>query len=268
MVWFIGDVANFAGALLAGLVPTVVALSIWYIVADAALLSQVVYYNFIKGRKDRKTDVLDRTAVPDTTAIAEPNENAPLLRRNSTDVPGSRRRSSALSRRRPSVGGLASVDEEPTVSTRRAILKNLGAVVALFAVGTAGWAVAYGVGAWKPTPPPAEKGGYSDNESTIAVVFGYASAVAYLGARIPQIMKNFKDQSCEGLSLLFFILSTLGNLTYGAQILCHSVERRYVLTNLPWLVGSLGTIGEDLIIFAQFHWYKKTAKEAEPEQVA
>lgn len=26
--------------------------------------------------------------------------------------------------------------------------------------------------------------------------------------------------------------------------------------NLPWLIGSLGTIGEDILIFVQFRMYK------------
>lgn len=39
------------------------------------------------------------------------------------------------------------------------------------------------------------------------------------------------------------------------QILFHSVERRYVLTNLPWLIGSLGTMVEDVTIFIQFHMF-------------
>lgn len=54
---------------------------------------------------------------------------------------------------------------------------------------------------------------------------------------------------------MFFILSLLGNLTYGAGILCHSTEQEYVVTNLPWLIGSLGTMAEDVIIFIQFRVY-------------
>ncbi len=68
-------------------------------------------------------------------------------------------------------------------------------------------------------------------------------------------MKNYKDKSCEGLALLFFLLSLMGNATYGASILCHSLERDYIMTNLPWLIGSLGTMAEDAIIFIQFNIY-------------
>ena len=65
-----------------------------------------------------------------------------------------------------------------------------------------------------------------------------------------------------GLSLLFFILSVLGNATYGAGILCHSTEKEYFLTNLPWLIGSLGTMVEDAIIFVQFHVYSSQSGDS------
>jgi hypothetical protein len=47
----------------------------------------------------------------------------------------------------------------------------------------------------------------------------------------------------------------MGNATYGAGILCHSQDKEYLFTNLPWLVGSLGTMVEDAIIFVQFRMY-------------
>ena len=51
-----------------------------------------------------------------------------------------------------------------------------------------------------------------------AEILGYISAVLYLGARVPQIAKNQRERSCEGLSLLFFLLSLTGNATYGAAV--------------------------------------------------
>lgn len=47
----------------------------------------------------------------------------------------------------------------------------------------------------------------------------------------------------------------MGNLTYGISILCHSLEKEYLIANLPWLIGSLGTMVEDGIIFLQFRMY-------------
>lgn len=47
----------------------------------------------------------------------------------------------------------------------------------------------------------------------------------------------------------------MGNITYGAGILFHSLDKQYVMTNLPWLIGSLGTMVEDGVIFVQFRMY-------------
>jgi solute carrier family 66 (lysosomal lysine-arginine transporter), member 1 len=58
--------------------------------------------------------------------------------------------------------------------------------------------------------------------------------------------------------------------------LFHSVERKYVIKNLPWydaqnvhhhaniprLIGSIGTIAEDAVIFVQFRLFRARKGEA------
>ena len=56
-----------------------------------------------------------------------------------------------------------------------------------------------------------------------------------------------------------------GNFTYGASLVAYSQEGAYLIKALPWLLGSLGTIIEDAIIFFQFRIYaqgsiQKTAR--------
>jgi hypothetical protein len=100
-------------------------------------------------------------------------------------------------------------------------MKNALSIVGVCVVGAAGWAIAWKTGVWVPQPQHNDTGNGSDNPVG-AQILGYASAVAYLGARIPQIIKNQREKSCEGLSLLFFMLSLLGNATYGAGV-SHSI---------------------------------------------
>ncbi len=141
--------------------------------------------------------------------------------------------------------------------------KNVVSIVGIIVIGTAGWVLAWQSGVWSPQNPENPHSGMGDGGSLEdpkpiawgASALGYFSAVCYLGARIPQIMKNYRDKSCEGLALLFFVLSLMGNITYGAGILFHSVETRYLMNNLPWLIGSLGTMVEDAVIFVQFRMY-------------
>ncbi|KAF2742396.1 PQ-loop-domain-containing protein [Sporormia fimetaria CBS 119925] len=253
IVWFIGDITNLLGALWAGLVPTVTALAIYFCFADLILITQCVYYNVRNARKARR-----RASRNPTTPITE---TEPLLaRRESSNLglPGShRRKSSTRSRRRSRASSLPSIADD--VETSNEWVKNTLSILGVCLVGAAGWVIAYRIGVWRPPPPETS---LSSEVPLGAEILGYASAVCYLGARIPQIIKNQKEGSCEGLSLLFFMLSLLGNATYGIGILFHSTEKEYFLTNLPWLIGSLGTMVEDATIFVQFRMF------GNPEQTA
>ncbi|CAG8006919.1 unnamed protein product [Penicillium salamii] len=257
-VWFVGDIANLAGGLMAGLVPVIVAIAVYFCIADGVLIAQCLYY------KARTREPAHRRR----SSTETPDPTTPLLgRRFSDSLPGSRRRSSGSQRgyqgRRESQveDTLAKIVEENDFG-RKAWFKNFASVIGIFVVGMAGWTMAWQTGMWEPAP--IENNSPSD-EATGGLVLGYFSALCYLGARLPQIYKNYSEKSCEGLSLLFFILSLLGNLTYGAGILCHSTDKEYFLTNLPWLIGSLGTMFEDVIIFIQFRIY--AAQEPQPSAV-
>lgn len=61
--------------------------------------------------------------------------------------------------------------------------------------------------------------------------------------------------------MLFFMLSLTGNLTYGISLVAYSQERKYLLNALPWLLGSIGTIVEDCVIFVQFRLYSTGSRE-------
>ncbi|PGH27546.1 hypothetical protein AJ80_00787 [Polytolypa hystricis UAMH7299] len=245
VVWFVGDVLNLIGSLWAHLVPVVIAIAVYFCIADGVLISQVLYYNI----KNAPEEVHERAASTTSEESDVPGPSTPLLNR----------RGSEKSRRSSYLRARSSIVEDPLVKMleqtepQNAWVKNALSVAAMCLIGTAGWAIAWQTGVWKPTPV---KGPESAGDIAVgAQIVGYASAVLYLGARIPQIIKNHRDKSCEGLSLLFFILSLMGNATYGAGILFHSTGKDYFLTNLPWLIGSLGTMVEDIMIFVQFRIY-------------
>lgn len=50
-------------------------------------------------------------------------------------------------------------------------------------------------------------------------------------------------------------MSLTGNITYGLSVFSYSQDRDYIIKAIPWLLGSLGTIVEDFIIFYQFRIY-------------
>ncbi|KAL4781894.1 PQ loop repeat-domain-containing protein [Aspergillus varians] len=254
-VWFVGDITNLAGSAWAGLVPVIVAIAIYFCLADGVLIGQCLYY---RVRNSRAAAAHARNA-----SSATPEPTTPLLGRRPSDAMpegvGRRRRGSRASYNAVTSSQVQGPDEplaklvEENRVGQGALVKNLSSVLAVGVVGMLGWTIAWQTGVWKPTP--LENGNGGVDMAPGAQILGYISAICYLGARLPQIYKNYCDKSCEGLSLLFFILSLVGNLSYGAGILCHSTDKNYFITNLPWLIGSLGTMVEDVMIFAQFRLY-------------
>ncbi|KAL1584795.1 hypothetical protein WHR41_06549 [Cladosporium halotolerans] len=261
-IWAAGDILSLAGGLWAGLVPTVIALAIYFCFADGALIAQCTYYNTLNAKKDKAAAAAQTTTTTESDPLLASAAANPPRRKSSTTSQSRRRRStlSHASHRRDSLSRALA----PSTSSS-AWAKNSLSILAICLAGSLGWFLAYKTGAWHPVPladpasaPPTPLG---------ASILGYGSALLYLGARVPQIIKNQRDRSCEGLSLLFFLLSLLGNATYGAGILFHSLERRYVVTNVPWLLGSLGTMVEDGVIFVQFRVFGDK-QEGEGEAVA
>ncbi len=47
---------------------------------------------------------------------------------------------------------------------------------------------------------------------------GWVMTVTYLAARVPQLFKNLRRGTTEGLSLFMFVLLVLGSITYVLSI--------------------------------------------------
>jgi uncharacterized protein with PQ loop repeat len=177
-VWFVGDIANLAGGLLAGLVPVIVAIAVYFCIADGVLIAQCLYY---KARNARQP-VHRRRSSTET-----PDPTTPLLGRRFSDSLGSsqgRRRSSGSQRgygagRRESQveDTLAKIVEENDFG-RKAWFKNVASVLGIFVVGMAGWTMAWQTGMWEPAPVEDNNG---SDEATGGLMLGYFSAVCYLG---------------------------------------------------------------------------------------
>ena len=264
---------NLLGAVWARLVPTVIALAFYFTISDCVLILQCLYYSHWAKRSDNGP--LDGAEEPAASAYgsspspavqeggAGARETDPLLGVADNTPPHSSAdaASSRLQQKPDTLDPHLSDSRTASQSRLKAMLRvsfvNTTLVLAVCGVGALGWFIAYKTGAWVAPPPENDAGDNDDKTPFGAELLGYLSAVLYLGARVPQILKNWREKSCEGLSLLFFLLSLLGNLTYGGGILAHSLQKQYVLTNVPWLLGSLGTMVEDITIFIQFHLYRR-----------
>lgn len=234
---------------------------------------------------DRNEDTHHR---PLTAADIEPlarNRSQSSLRERLTSVDATHLSPAAPMHHQPQ----NAPDTEHSTSRRprtwtQALFFNGTVVVLVICAGIVG----YYLSPSSPDTGKAERTHADDQETALhfslwGQIFGYICAVLYLGSRIPQLLLNYHRKSTEGLNALFFLFACIGNLTYVLSIFayepicsrrhhghwyggqCESGEARavygkYILVNLSWLLGSLGTLFLDLAVFVQFWMYRDRTK--------
>lgn len=90
-------------------------------------------------------------------------------------------------------------------------------------------------------------------------VLGWVSSCLYVGARIPQIRKNYLRKSTEGISGTMFYFAVMGNFTYSTGILLRGDR---LVKAAPWLAGSLSAMSLDIFLVWQSRHYAKSEQAA------
>ncbi|TWU73538.1 hypothetical protein ED733_003698 [Metarhizium rileyi] len=269
IVWLIGDVFNIAGAVLQGVLPTMIILAVYYTLADVVLLGQCFYYRGFTWRDEPATPI----PKPSPQLSGNANERTALLgdhehrERRGSDWTG-------LSLTVPHTSH--NLPPPPPPSLLQTVIWNASIVLMVCAAGVLGWWLG-------ESATNTEKRGKTGGEDAIEFnllgqFFGYLCAVFYIASRVPQLILNYRRRTTEGLSMLFFIFACLGNVTYVLSIFAYEPEctheecqpgeagriyGRYMLLNLSWLVGALVTLFMDLIVFGQYFYYSGNDSDKE-----
>jgi uncharacterized protein with PQ loop repeat len=100
-------------------------------------------------------------------------------------------------------------------------------------------------------------------------LFGWLGAAIFISSRFPQISKDCRTKQVQNLSLLYLLMSVLGNFTYCLAVALRSVASEYLWKQTPFLVGSLGPMVCDMIMILQMSAYrtKKTRDASESPEV-
>ncbi|ODQ73685.1 hypothetical protein LIPSTDRAFT_62919 [Lipomyces starkeyi NRRL Y-11557] len=234
--WFLGDATNLIGCLLTRQLPFQTFLAMYYLIIDVILCSQYVYYTKLQSETYY-------------VLLSPPEAGTPTSSHSSHTIRSNGRR-------------------------RANVMLSLSAIVAIA-----------GAMVTPPTPyalaglPPAmstDDGMFSvmggkfngfrrwfklNDRESVGRVFAWACTTMYLTSRMPQIYTNFVRQSTSGLSVLLFIAAFCGNLLYTLSIVSSAAtldggERAdFLWEELPYLLGSAGTVGFDFTIFLQWVYY-------------
>ncbi|RDW88243.1 PQ-loop-domain-containing protein [Coleophoma cylindrospora] len=287
IVWLAGDVFNILGAVLQGVLPTMIILAIYYTIADIVLLLQCFYYRGFTWKDEIKPS-------KPVSSTGEANERTGLL---PSPVDNEReRRSSVWSNvdashlspvtpliDPPKPSDPPAIERQKPTTTFQAFMFNLVSVIMVCAAGILGWWLSN-----RSSPKHHHKAPHHDEDvlqfNILGQVFGYFCALLYLGSRIPQILLNYRRKSTEGVSMLFFLFACIGNLTYVLSIFAYEPHcsgphnqcaegealrnyGMYILVNASWLAGSMGTLFLDAGIFIQFFLYRQQDEDDEEEAV-
>jgi len=260
IVWLAGDFFNIFGAVLQGVLPTMIILAVYYTLADIVLLIQCFWY---KGFTLRDNYKAPSGTADDASSVA--SEQSPLLpdhtngsahrngngHGNSNGYEAHPARISDLDRRHShhsqgsfrerylSIDGthlspVTPLHDDATQAhhATNAItshpqpspssLRNvLYNTVIIFLVIVAGIFGWY-LSAYNATPSDAPDKPLSFNPW--GQLSGYICALLYLGSRVPQLLLNYRRKSTEGISMLFFLFACLGNLAYVLSILVYQPQ--------------------------------------------
>ncbi|KAJ1723504.1 hypothetical protein LPJ53_002161 [Coemansia erecta] len=234
VMWSLGDLFNLAGALMENLIFTAILLPLYYILTDCVVLSQFYIYRNNHYCSDGH---LEEGHVDEERAL--------LSNQHSSGACNGDGRSEA------GRDGHEHGRKTAFASTNSILISLALCLLAItFAVhyyhANIDWFKHIGM------------------RQAIAQIFGYLSAAVYLGAYIPQLVRNYRTKSTEGLSLLMFILVIVANVTYCLSILTFQRPTRdYLQKYASWLLGASGTIWLELGVLYQFFIYRPGHRSAE-----
>ncbi|QLG72037.1 hypothetical protein HG535_0C03910 [Zygotorulaspora mrakii] len=234
LAWVGGDITSLIGAILTNQLMFQVLLALYFLCNDLFVCGQYYYYGVLHENKLATTG----------------HESKPIY----ADVPVEDSQSDSDTVQ----------SDGATIGNRNTRKGFLSGIFALFGSirNTSAMPlddVILSLAAQKPTAPGTIPGNTNGTGSTLGATFSWLGATFYIGARIPQLWKNYQRKSTDGISPFLFATTLVGNVTYNISVLTSCAYRdspdrkAFLLNELPFILGCTVTIFFDMIYFYQHY---------------
>lgn len=289
VIWCLGDTSNLFGAIFTRQAGWQVVIASYYVLVDITLVTQFFWYTHYKGNRYDGYDDLSPSDDSDARGIlrgvplstnniphgaAGPVDLAMKSEHRDMGVQAGSTLNSTLgttpsysnekyspSRRSTRVGSIAA--SPPFALPRTMLVASLLCAVLANAKPT------------EAAPPAISRLPREAVLEIIGRIFSWMSTLLYLGSRPPQLYKNYRRKSTEGLSPLLFMAAFGGNLFYSTSLLTnpnawsdfppyggggwadsHGNNRlEWVGRAIPFFLGAFGVLGLDGFMGVQFLMY-------------
>lgn len=290
VIWCGGDASNLLGALFTRQAGWQVVVASYYVCVDIALVTQFFWYTHYKPRQyEGYNDISSSydhddhggiTNISHHNAIHQPPRamNMAAKRTEVQDMgvqtgstPTSTFAAPLSSNEKYSSPGRpirlgTSASSPPFALSRTMLIATLICAVLANAAPT------------ETNPPPHPPIFHAPREAILEIfgrIISWVSTILYLGSRPPQLYKNYRRKSTEGLSPLLFTAAFCGNLFYSSSLLTnpnawsdfppnggggwadeHGNDRwEWIGRSVPFFLGAFGVLGLDGFMGVQFLMY-------------
>eukprot|EP01100_Stratorugosa_tubuloviscum_P001776 TRINITY_DN13_c0_g1_i1.p1 TRINITY_DN13_c0_g1~~TRINITY_DN13_c0_g1_i1.p1 ORF type:complete len:302 (+),score=88.42 TRINITY_DN13_c0_g1_i1:103-1008(+) len=231
LCWLLGDCSNLIGSTLTKQNITQIATAVYFVSVDIILFSQYIFYSYIRKAK-----------IGNENINGNENENGGM----------SLKLFSAYTGYLIGIGFIFAITNTNFDNENNSF--SSGRLLQSFDDSSSNSSSGSGSGSGDSSS--------NSTEEIIGAVFSWISATLYVISRTPQIYKNFKRKSTEGLSRIMIIFAIMGNLTYATSVLLNP-QGDYI----PFLVGSLGTLCFDFTLFSQTIIFKPIDETNETNEI-
>lgn len=294
VIWCAGDASNLLGALFTRQAGWQVVVASYYVSVDIALVIQFFWYAHYKSRRYEGYNELSHShdhegcgglmhgiAVSDINASHQPPAPVDMIpKKTEVHSMGVQTGSTLVSS-----GPTPSYTNEKYSPSRRTIRRGPSVSSPPFAISRTMLiasllcAVLANAAPTEVSPQPHPPISHAPHETIIEIVgriFSWMSTLLYLGSRPPQLYKNYRRKSTEGLSPLLFMAAFCGNFFYSASLLTnpnawsdfppyggggwaddHGNDRwEWIGRSVPFFLGAFGVLGLDGFMGVQFLMYE------------